>query len=153
MLALKVVHILGVVLFLGAGLGTAFTKVWADRSGNIVVIAWAHEYICVADRVFTFPSAFIVPISGIALAQAYSMPLTTPWVLAGIVGFVVTGLLWLPAYRLQLRMRDLSRQALAAGEPLPAEFHHATRIWLALGFPAFALALATMWVMVAKPTF
>lgn len=151
MLALKVVHILGVVLFLGAGMGTAFTKVWADRSGNVVVIAWAHGYICVADRVFTFPSAFIVPISGLMLARAWGF--TQPWVLAGIGGFIVTGLLWLPAFWLQLRMRDLSREAAATGGPLPPEFHRATRIWLALGFPAFLIALTTLWVMVTKPAF
>ena len=47
-------------------------------------------------------------------------------------------------------MRDLARQACAAGEPLPAEYHRLFRCWLACGFPAFGAVLAIFWLMIAK---
>ena len=59
-------------------------------------------------------------------------------------------MLWLPAVRLQPHMRQLAEDALAKGEPLPAEFHRINRLWLLLGVPAFAIGAFTVWVMVAK---
>jgi uncharacterized membrane protein len=48
-------------------------------------------------------------------------------------------------------MRDLARAAAANGEGLLASYHRLFRIWLACGSLAFPLALAILWLMVAKP--
>ena len=149
-LALKTVHIGAALLFLGAGLMTAWYKLRADRSGDLRVVVWAQREIVRADWVFTTPSAILLPTTGVWMALRTSQPLFSGWVGVGVVGFIVTGLLWLPAVRLQIRMRRLAEAALAADTELPAEFHRLNRIWLALGVPAFLLALAIVWVMVAK---
>lgn len=148
-LTVKALHILGALLFLGAGMMTAWYKVRADRSGDPAVVVWCQREIVRADWLFTLPSAIVLPASGLYLVHAYGMPWTTGWVLLGIGAFALSGLLWLPAVWLQIRMRRLAEEALASGT-LPAEFHRLNRIWMALGVPAFVIAVATVWLMTVK---
>jgi uncharacterized membrane protein len=91
-----------------------------------------------------------MPVTGLWMASVLGLPWSTPWVAFGIGGYVVAGLCWLPAAALQLRMRRLSSQALATGQPLPPAWHRAQRAWLLLGFPSFLAAVATVVVMVLK---
>ena len=149
-LSLKSVHIIAAMLFFGTGLGSVWYKLRADRSGEPAVIAWCQTNIVLADWLFTVPSAVVLPVTGVWMALLYRLPLTEGWVLWGIVGYVVAGLFWLPAALLQIRMRDLAREAAQTGEPLPARFHQHNRMWLALGFPSFAAATTTIYVMVFK---
>ncbi len=149
-LILKTTHILSALLFLGVGIGSAWYKWRADRSGNIEVIAWVQHEIVRADLYFTTPTAILLPATGIALVQLYGLPLTTPWIIAAIIAFVLTGALWLPAVWLQVQMRTLADSALAEGTELSPTFHRYHRYWVALGVPAFALAMFVVWIMVAK---
>ena len=41
----------------------------------------------------------------------------------------------------------------AADAPLPLAYYRLWRLWFAFGFPAFAMVIAIIWLMVAKPTF
>lgn len=147
---LKSLHILGAVMFLGVGLGSAFYKWRADKSGDPKVIAWCQHEIVLADWLFTTPSAVIMPVTGFWLLHVYQMPWTTPWVFWGIMGYIVTGVLWLPAVYLQIKMRRLADEAVANGTPLTEEFETARRIWVALGIPAFLIAIAIVTIMTAK---
>jgi uncharacterized membrane protein len=52
---------------------------------------------------------------------------------------------------MQLRMRDLAREAVAGGWPLPSRYHHLFRLWLVSGVSAFAAVLAILWLMLTKP--
>lgn len=149
-LYLKAIHVGAAILFLGTGLGSAFYKWRADRSGSVAVAAWAQRNVVLADWLFTVPSGIVLPGTGLWLAHLYGLPFTTSWVLFGIVGFAIAGLTWLPAAWIQLRMRRLADEALASGAPLPEEFHRLHRFWLALGVPSFGAAVATIWVMVGK---
>ena len=149
-LLLKTAHLLGVVVFLGAGLMSAWYKVRGDRSKDPAILAWCQREIVRADWFFTVPSGIVVPVTGFWLVYEYDLAWTTPWIHFGIAGYVVAGLLWLPAAALQIRMRGLADAAAAAGTPVPAAFRRANRIWFGLGIGAFTAALATVWVMVAK---
>lgn len=150
---LKSLHVLGAVLFLGVGAASAWYKLQADRSDDPRIVAWGQHQIVRADALFTVPSALIMPITGLWMVHLMESPLTTPWIAFGLGGFAVAGVLWLPAVWLQLRMRDMADAALASGEPLPAAYWQAQRVWLALGAPAFALTLVIIWVMVTKHLF
>jgi uncharacterized membrane protein len=147
---LRTIHIFGAVLFLGAGLMTAYYKVRADRSGDPRVVAWYQREIVRADWLFTLPSGVILPVTGVWLALIYRLPWTTPWLVWGTCGFLVAGMTWVPAVWLQIRMRRLADAAVAAGQPLPPEFHRANRAWLALGVPAFTAALVSLWAMATQ---
>lgn len=147
---LKTVHVLGALLFLGVGLGSAFYKFQADRSGDPRVVAWCQRQIVLADWLFTVPSALLLPVTGFWMVWLLGLPVSMPWITWGIVGYVVAGALWLPAVWLQMKMRRLAEQALADETALPAAFHKARRAWIALGFPAFAVSALTVWFMVSK---
>ncbi|MCK6503063.1 DUF2269 domain-containing protein [Myxococcota bacterium] len=149
-LVLKTVHVLGAVLFLGTGLGSAWYKLRAAASGELAVIAWVDREVVRADWIFTVPAGLVMPITGLWMASVLGLPWSTPWVAFGIGGYVVAGACWLPAAALQLRMRRLSGQALEAGQPLPPAWHQAQRAWLLLGLPSFLAAVATVAVMVFK---
>lgn len=149
-LIIKTMHILGVVLFLGAGIMSAYYKVRADRSGDPRILAWCQAEIVRADWLFTVPSGVIVPITGFLLVHTYGLDWSLRWIHLGIGGFITAGLLWLPAAWLQIQMRAMATDALEQQTDLPRRFHKLNRIWFALGAPAFAIAVGTVWVMVTK---
>ncbi len=150
LITLKTVHILAAMLFFGTGLGSVFYKMRADGSGDIAIIAWCQRAIVLADWLFTVPSAVVLPTTGLWMALARGIPVTSGWVLWGLVGYAVAGLAWLPAAFLQIRMRDLAQHALDTGEPLSPDFHRYRKIWLALGFPSFIAAMTVIYVMVFR---
>jgi uncharacterized membrane protein len=146
----KTVHVLAAVMFLGFGLASFFYKALAFRSGSAAINHWVDRQIVLADWLFTVPAGVILPPSGAFLVWLYHLPWTTGWVVAGACGYLVAGLMWLPAARLQLVMRRMSEQAAAAGEPLPAAYGVAFRRWRLLGAPSFLGAMLAMWSMISK---
>ncbi|MSP55588.1 MAG: DUF2269 domain-containing protein [Myxococcales bacterium] len=150
MLVLKTLHVLGATLFLGTGLGSAWYKLRAWRSGDVRIIAWTDREVVLADWVFTIPSGVLMPVTGLWLAHLYGMPWTTGWLKWAIGGYACAGLFWLPAAWLQLRMRRMSTLAAATGAPLPPEWRAAHLAWMLLGVPSFLATLVTVWVMVTK---
>lgn len=149
-LIVKTAHILSALLFLGAGLMTAWYKVRADRAQDPKVIAWYAREIVLADWIFTLPSGITLPATGVWLATLLGQPLSRGWVALGIACYALAGALWVPAAWLQLRMRRLAEAAAREGTPLPEQFRRDQRAWLALGVPAFAVSIFAVWLMVAK---
>lgn len=146
----KLVHVLAAILFLGTGLGSAYYKLRAARSGSVAVVAWCDAEVVRADWWFTVPAGALVPATGLWLVELYGMTLSVPWVWQGLVGYAVAGLTWLPAAALQLRMRSASAAALRDGTELPPTWRRAQRAWALLGVPSFAATLAVVWMMVSK---
>ena len=89
-------------------------------------------------------------MTGFYLIHQYGLPWSTGWVQVGLGGYVLAGLLWLVAARLQIRMRALATKALRDNAVLPEAFHRANRVWRLLGVPAFTMAVWTLGVMVTK---
>jgi uncharacterized membrane protein len=144
-------HIIGASVLLGTGAGIAFFMLMAHRSGDPRAIAHVAGTVVIADFLFTTSAVIVQPISGGLLAYTQGWPMTTPWILAALGLYALTGICWLPVVWIQLRLRDLARAAAAGGAPLPVAYHRLFRIWFALGFPAFACVLAIFWLMIAKP--
>jgi uncharacterized membrane protein len=69
-LAFKVVHIFGVVLFLGNIIVTGVWKVLADRTGEPRTVAYAQRLVTVTDWVCTLGGVVLI------LVGAYGMVLT-----------------------------------------------------------------------------
>jgi uncharacterized membrane protein len=148
---LKFIHVVSSTLLFGTGLGTAFFMWMSHRSGNVTAIAQAARITVLADWLFTAPAIVIQPVSGVLLMRRVGYPLDTPWLLLAIVLYLAAGVCWLPVVALQLRVRDLSADALRSNTPLPAIYYRYMRLWFALGWPAFLAVLGTFWLMVAKP--
>ncbi len=150
-LALKTLHVIGATVLLGTGAGIAFFMVMADRTRDAKLIAHTAGVVVIADFVFTATAIVLQPLTGAALAGLEGVPLTQGWLLTSLGLYVVAGAFWLPVVWMQLRMRDLARDAAKAGAPLPTAYRRLYRIWFAFGFPAFAAVIAIVWLMVAKP--
>jgi uncharacterized membrane protein len=84
------------------------------------------------------------------MVWVHGFPLDTEWIAVGLFAYAVAGVCWIPAVVLQIRMRDLLARAVAAGEPIPAEFDRLSRIWFWLGVPAFAASAWAVFAMAAK---
>ncbi len=152
-LALKVLHILGAAVLLGTGAGIAFFMLMAHRTRDPRLIAHTAEIVVVADFLFTASAVVVQPITGLLLARSAGYPILGGWIGLSLALYLFTGACWLPVVAFQVRLRDLARAAAANEEALPAQYDQLFRIWLGLGFPAFAAVLAIIALMVAKPSF
>lgn len=148
---LRWAHLIGAAVLLGSGSGIAFFMVMAHRTGDARIVAHTASVVVTADLLFTATAVVAQPVTGVLLAREIGWDLTEPWILLSLALYVFTGICWLPVVAIQLRLRDLAREAAAAGAPLPDVYRRLYRIWFALGFPAFAAVLAIFWLMTARP--
>lgn len=149
-LTLKSMHILSMVLLFGTGLGSAFYKWMADRSGNIAHIAVTNRHVVQADWIFTTPTVIFQPISGLWMARMLDLPLSTPWIAASLALFILAGFCWIPVVWLQIRMRNISVEASSKGSSLPDLYWRMARWWFWLGIPAFVSMVLVVVLMVFK---
>jgi uncharacterized membrane protein len=68
--AFKVVHLFGVVIFLGNIIVTAVWKVMADHTGDSRIIAYAQRLVTLTDWIFTAGGVVLI------LVGAYGMALS-----------------------------------------------------------------------------
>ncbi|GAO53229.1 DUF2269 domain-containing protein [Novosphingobium sp. MD-1] len=151
-LLLKTIHILSSTLLFGTGLGTAFHGWMANRSGVLAARRVVNRNVELADWLFTTPAVVVQPVTGVWLAHLAGFPLTTPWLIAAIMLYILVGACWLPVVAIQMAMRRIA-EATPNGTELPARYHRLARWWFALGWPAFTGVIVIFWLMVAKPEF
>ncbi|MCA1973935.1 MAG: DUF2269 domain-containing protein [Caenispirillum sp.] len=150
-LALKSLHILGVVLFVGNIVVTGWWKVQADRTRHPAVVAFAQRQVTLTDWLFTFGGSSLVVVSAYALAFLHGLPLAATWLVWGQALFFASGLLWVAILiPLQIRLARLAR-GFAGGGPIPAEYWRLNRVWLWVGLVATVLPAANLYLMVFKP--
>lgn len=152
-LVAKWLHILSSTVLFGTGIGTAFQMVWAMRTGRVETIASVSAGVVMADWLFTMPAGIIQPLTGVWLIHLAGYALFEPWLLAAYVLYIIAFFAWAPVVHLQIRIRDLTREALKQGAPLPNDAQRLYRIWFALGWPAFISLMTVFWLMIAKPQF
>lgn len=151
LLLVRWIHVIGACVLLGTGAGIAFFMVMAHRTRNPAIIAHTASIVVIADTLFTATAAIAQPISGVLLARMTGWPLTEGWIIVSLALYVVVGVFWLPVVWIQIRLRNLARDAHGAGTELPGAYHRLFRIWFACGFPAFFSVLAILWLMLARP--
>ena len=153
-LSIKTLHIVSAFLLFGTGLGSAFYKFMADRNvksgGNLEYLVMTNKNVVLADWLFTTPTVIIQPVTGIIMANMMNLPLTTPWIMLSLILYGIAGLCWLPVVVLQIRMREISKQALRDGTVLPEQYHRYARWWFWLGVPAFMAISLVILLMVFK---
>lgn len=151
--AVRWLHIIGATVLLGTGAGIAFFMVVVNATRDPRLIAHTARTVVLADAIFTATAVVAQPVTGALLARIMGWPLTEPWIVASLALYVVTGLFWLPVVWIQMKLRDLAREAAEQGAALPDRYDQLYRIWIACGFPAFFAVLAILWLMIARPTF
>jgi uncharacterized membrane protein len=149
-LLIKWLHVLSSTVLFGTGIGSAFYLLAASVQRDARVIAAVARYVVIADWLFTATTVILQPLSGGLMMHLAGLPLRTPWLLWSIVLYAVAVACWLPVVWLQMRMRDLAREATERQAALPAGYWRAFRYWVALGVPAFLAFLAVFYLMVVK---
>jgi len=150
-LVLKYLHVIGAAVLLGTGAGIAFFLLIAHLRGRTQTIADLAATVVIADFVFTATAVVAQPVTGVLLANAAGTSLCEGWIALSILLYLVAGTFWLPVVFMQMRMRDLAREAVLQGTALPRRYHQLFWTWFAFGFPAFAAVLAIFWLMIARP--
>lgn len=152
-LILRWVHIVGATVLLGTGAGIAFFMLIAHQTKDAKIIAHVARTVVIADMVFTATAVILQPISGTWLAVETGWELSEGWILASLALYIFVGFFWLPVVWIQLKMRNLARDADQNNQELPQQYYKLFRIWFACGFPAFFAVMAILWLMIARPSF
>jgi uncharacterized membrane protein len=150
----KFVHVLGACVLLGTGLGIAFFVLVADRTHHPGVIAVTARLATTANLIFISAAMVVLPLSGWGLARAIGLwPLDESWIVFSIYLYLFVLLCWLPAVFIQVRMRNLAREAAVTTKKLPDEYRRLFILWFCLGWPALAAVVAIFALMVWQPRF
>ncbi|OUS38328.1 hypothetical protein A9Q94_02710 [Rhodobacterales bacterium 56_14_T64] len=150
-LILRMLHVIGACVLLGTGAGIAFFMLMAHRRKQPEIIAYTAGVVVLADLLFTASAVVVQPVTGALLAWRLGWDLTEGWLVLSLGLYVLTGLFWLPVVWIQIRLRDLARQAVKAQTDLPTVYFRLFAIWFACGIPAFLSVLAILWLMLARP--
>jgi uncharacterized membrane protein len=153
-LAVKVVHILAVVLFLG-NIGLAMvSKLDADRTRDPVVIAHVLKGIVFGDRWITVPSVVVLITSGITMAILGRLPLLhVDWIWESMLLLAFSGALYVyPIGPDQRHLLSLARKACESGASMDwGSYLSISRRWLYVGWLAVLAPAAAVGLMVLKP--
>jgi uncharacterized membrane protein len=145
-LVLKLIHVAGVVLFLGNITVGVFWKSFADRTRNAAIMASTMDGIIAADKVFTIPGIVILLGGGLGAAFVGGIPiLSTGWLLWGIIAFVLSGLAFAPLSRAQRRI------SFAAHAGNFQEYDELSKRWTFWGSIALLMPLVAFVLMILKP--
>lgn len=145
-LILKLVHVAGVVLFLGNITVGVFWKRFADRTRSPLLMASTMDGIVRADRIFTIPGAAILLAGGFATAAVGGIPiLSTGWLLWGLGAFILSGLAFMPLGQTQRMLA-----AVAHSGDLQ-EYDRLSKRWNLWGTIALLLPVFAFVVMILKP--
>jgi uncharacterized membrane protein len=149
----KLIHVLGVILFVGNITTGILWKVQADRTRNLVLIAHVCAGLTRNDRFFTMPGVALIIIAGIIAAIHGHFPiLGTGWIFWSIVLFTISGLAFmLRVAPLQRRMHGLAVAGAKDGQLDWSAYGAATRSWHVWGLIALVAPLVAVALMVLKP--
>jgi len=150
--AFKVVHLFGVVVFLGNIIVTALWKVMADRTGEARIIAHAQHLVTLTDWLFTTGGVVLILIGAYGMAGVAGLDLRhTTWLVWGQALLIVSGLIWvallIPTQIAQARQA----RAFAQDGAIPDSYWRYSRRWMIWGIIATIVPLANLYIMVFKP--
>lgn len=151
--AVKFVHVLGVVLFLGNIIVSAVWKTQADRTGNPVVIAFACRLVNMTDLLFTALGSALIVIGGIGLFHATGISISdSPHLTIGIGLFGMAAMLWVTGLLpLQIYMSKLAAKTVSAGETeMPVKYERSRKLWNIIGGIAVLLPLGALYFMIFR---
>ncbi|HXH19323.1 MAG TPA: DUF2269 domain-containing protein [Chitinophagales bacterium] len=151
-LTLKMLHILGAIIFTGNITVTALWKVMADRQRDPRIVAFAQSLVTLTDFVFTATGAALIAATGIAMAINFNEEFwRVPWILHGIILFGISGILWAAfLIPIQVKQARLAKNFQHDGD-IPPEFWRLGRLWMLFGIPATILPYVNLYFMVFRP--
>ena len=149
--ALKIVHLLGVTLFVGNIIVTALWKTMADRTDQPTTIAYAQRLVTLTDCVFTAGGVALLLIGGYGMVYFGGLNLRDPWLVWGQALFAASGVIWiLVLIPIQIAQARLARDFENSGD-IPRRYWRLEKWWVGCGILATILPLINFYVMIFKP--
>ena len=146
-LILKWVHVLMAITALGANITYG---VWLSRAAREPEhLAFTLRGVKVLDDRVANPAYGLLLVTGLATAGIGHIPLTTPWLLTGLILYILLVLVAVAAYTPTLR-RQIA--ALDAGGPQSPEYRRVEARGRQLGIALAVLAVLIVFLMVTKPS-
>jgi len=150
--AIKFVHVLAAAAMFGAWLAVAVFMRLAHRSRNTAVVALTSRFAVSVEWIVMVAAIALQPLSGFALAFAIGVaPFDEFWLELSLGLFGVVVVLWLAVLRLEIRIRNLTRQAALDAVPLPDAYYRLFRFYSILVWPALGVMVALFLLMVWQP--
>jgi uncharacterized membrane protein len=149
--AIKFVHVLAAAAMFGTALAVALFMVLADRSGNVSVIAVTARFAVVVELMVMIPALALQPISGFPLASAVGLTLGEFWIMLSLLIYALIVAGWLAVLVLEIRIRDLTQEAVLAGLPLPEAYFGMFRLYTVLVWPTLAAMIVVFALMIWQP--
>jgi uncharacterized membrane protein len=143
---LKVVHILAVVVALGANLTYIFWQRRAGRDRDQLV--FVLDNLGRLDRIVANPAYVIALLAGIGMVLMGPFSFELLWISASIVLFVVVAILGMVVYAPLVRRQ----RAAAVADPSSAEYEALARRSTQMGMLTIGLVVVIVILMVLKPT-
>ena len=152
-LALKTLHILAVVLFLGNIITGLFWKAHGDRTADPRIMAHTLDGIIRSDRWFTLPGVLLIIVFGFGAAGLGGLPiLRTAWIWQSLILFGISGLAFVGQVApLQRKLRALALIGAAGGDWDAESYRRLSRRWEFWGGVATLTPLLALALMVVKP--
>jgi uncharacterized membrane protein len=145
-LILKFIHIAAAIVAVGSNVTYAF---WLRRAGGDPErIRDALQGVHVLDTRIANPGYIVLLISGVAMALNVGLPLTTPWIAAALVLYVLVALLGIAVFSPTLR-----RQRELASDPSSEAYRRVAARGNSLGILVVSIVAVIVGLMVFKPTF
>ena len=149
---IKFVHVLAVALSFGTWLCLAIFMVLANRSGNTSVVALTSQFVVKVELIVVAAALALQPLSGVPLAFAIGLsPLYEFWIVISSVLYAAIVACWIAAVGIEMRIRNLTRDAALASQPLPAAYRRLFHIWCVLAGPILIGMLAAFAFMIWQP--
>jgi uncharacterized membrane protein len=151
-LALKTIHLLAVVAFLGNISVGLYWKAAADATRDAAIMAHTMKSIIRGDRLITIPSIIVLFVAGIAAALNAHVPLLhTGWILWSLALFTISGMAFGPLSRVQSRLAEAAAQ-IAADAAARERYESLSRAWNVWGLIALGAPVVVLVLMVVKPS-
>ena len=151
-LAIKFIHVLFAAAMFGTWLGIAGFMLLAYRSGNPSVVALVAQFAVRIELFVVAPALALQPISGFPLAWAIGLaPLNEFWIDVSLVLYAIVVAVWLASLRVEIRLRNMARQAALGRGTRADDYPRLFRIWFALAAFLLAAMVAIILLMVWQP--
>jgi uncharacterized membrane protein len=150
--AIKFVHVIAAAAMFGTWLGIAVFMALAHRSKNTSVVALTARFAVSVEKTIMIAAIALQPVSGFPLAWAIGLsPLEEYWMVLSLALYLLVVAIWLAVLRIEIRIRDLTREAALDGVPLGDAYRRLFRFYSLLVWPGLALIIALYLLMVWQP--
>jgi uncharacterized membrane protein len=152
--AIKFVHVLAAAVMLGTWFTLAAFVLLAHRSGNPSVVALTAQFVVTLEKRIMITALALQPIAGFPLASVIGVqPFGELWIVLSLLLYAVIVVGWFAALRIEMRIRDVARDAALNSQRLPKDYRRLFRNWCTLAGPILIGMVLVFALMIWQPRF